>query len=318
MKGHKHIFSRLLTKLKRKRGFLFAATIILLLTLIGVRLMFMSHASGSYSSAEAESGTLSGSASIIANGGASGGKLVQFGTYSSGGSTCQSVAIPAYFDPSDSANPWGASTSAALGVGIMIANPASGPGTVIASNYIAAIVSARSAGIRVFGYVDTAYATDSIASVEANINLWKSYYNVTDIFFDESSSSATGEAYYQTLTSYVHQQTFGSLTILNPGGVPDQSYINAGDIIVLFEGDYTTYQTTTFPSWVNNYPAHRFYNIIYNVPNATSMTTILTKATQNNIGYVYATNDILPNPYDTVPSYLSTEAGQAHSNCSLK
>ena len=30
-------------------------------------------------------------------------------------------------------------------------------------------------------------------------------------------------------------------------------------------------------------------------------------------GYIYATNDNLPNPYDTLPSYLSAEAGAGPS-----
>jgi len=140
-------------------------------------------------------------------------------------------------------------------------------------------------------------------------------YGVTNIFFDDVSAAAAQETYYQTLSAYVHQQAAGSLTMLNPGTVPDQSYINAGDILAIFEGDYSTYQSTTFPAWVKSYAASHFFHIIYNVT-AGEMPGVLTKAEQNNAGYVYATDDILPNPYDTVPSYLPSEASTAHSNCS--
>jgi hypothetical protein len=115
----------------------------------------------------------------------------------------------------------------------------------------------------------------------------------------------------------VHQKTAGSLTMINPGVVPDQSYINAADIISIFEGDYTTYETATFPAWIKNYAPSHFFNVVFNVPNSASMTQVLTKAEQDNAGYVYATNDVLPNPYDTVPSYLAAEASEAHSNCSF-
>ena len=45
------------------------------------------------------------------------------------------------------------------------------------------------------------------------------------------------------------------------------------------------------------------------------MTAVLAKAGTNNAGYVYVTDDNLPNPYDTVPAYLSTEASEAHAGC---
>jgi len=236
---------------------------------------------------------------------------------SSVSTTCQSVAVPAYFYPAGTGNPWPTAVAAAPGVSIMIANPASGPGTSIDPNYTSAIASAKAAGIRVFGYVDTSFAALSSASVETNVNTWKNLYGVTDIFFDEASSAAGDEPYYQTLDAYVHGQTAGSLVILNPGTVPDQSYMNAGDIIAIFENNTTVYQTATFPAWIHNFAPSRFLAIVYNVPDQTSMTAVLSKAAQNGIAYAYATNDNLPNPYDTVPPYLAAEAGQARNNCSL-
>ena len=160
----------------------------------------------------------------------------------------------------------------------------------------------------------------SIATAEANISLWKSFYNVTNIFLDEASSTAAQESYYQTLTAYVHQQTTGSLTILNAGDVPDQSYMNAGDIIVTFEGTYSTYQATTFPSWLSSYPAGRFYNIVYDVPTVANMTSVLSQAAKDDVQYIYATNQNLPNPYGALPTpstYLPAEQSTALANCSL-
>jgi len=199
----------------------------------------------------------------------------------------------------------------------MVANVDSGPGTTADPNYASAIAQARAAGAAVFGYVYSDYGANSLASVEANINLWKNLYGVTDIFIDEASTNTSTESYYQALSNYVHTQTPGSLTILNFGTMPPQSFMSAGDIMITFEGDYSTYESTTFPSWVNSYAADRFYNIVYDVPNQAAMTQVLSQAEHYNVGYVYATNDTLPNPYDSVPPYLSSEASEAHSNCSL-
>jgi hypothetical protein len=233
------------------------------------------------------------------------------------GASCQSVAIPAYFYPSPGESPWTTAFAAQPGIGIMVANVDNGPGASVDANYATAIAQAREAGVAVYGYVYTDYAGNSLASVEANISLWKSLYGVTNIFLDQASTSSSTESYYQALTTYVHTQTPGSLTIVNFGTVPPQSLMGAGDIAVTFEGDYSSYASTTFPSWMQNYAADRFYNIVYGVPSQSAMTEVLNQAERANVGYIYATNDGLPNPYDTVPPYLASEASQAQSNCSL-
>jgi hypothetical protein len=138
---------------------------------------------------------------------------------------------------------------------------------------------------------------------------------VTDIFFDNVTTGVASEPYYQTLTTYVHQQTSGAQTILNPGTIPDQSYMNAGDIIVTFEGDYKTYQNASFPAWINNYAASRFYNIVYNVPDQAFMNNVLDQAETNNVSYVYITNTSPPNPFDALPPYLLSEAKSVEANC---
>jgi hypothetical protein len=279
-------------------------------------------ASGSWSGGKAVSGS------------ASTGALVATATYKlactgSGGSAsastgvtvapavakvCQSVAVPAYFYPS-AGGLWNTADSSAPGVGIMIANVANGPGTGVNSDYASAIAAARAAGVRVFGYVHTSYGAIAASIIEANINAWRTLYGVTSIFLDEASTSGSELSYYQTLSSYVHAQATGAQTIINFGTVPAQSEMTAGDIIVTFEDAYSNYGSTHFPSWTASYPPSRFYNIVYNVPDQLSMLSVLREAASAGVGQIYATNDVLPNPYDTLPSYLSTESTQAHSGC---
>jgi hypothetical protein len=237
-------------------------------------------------------------------------------TTSSSTITCQSIAIPAYFNPTDKDDPWSTAPEATPGVGLMIANPDNGPGAAATTAYSGAISNARAEGVTIFGYVSTSNATASLATVESTINAWKTMYGVTNIFFDQVTTGAGTESYYQTLSTYVHKQSGGSTTILNTGGVPNQSYMNAGDIIVSFEGDYSKYLNTTFPSWMNNYSSNHFYNIIYNVPTQSDMSTVLMQSEVNNIGYIYVTNGTAPNPFGSLPSYLSVESDDVQSNCS--
>lgn len=226
---------------------------------------------------------------------------------------CQSVAIPAYFYPS-AGGLWSSADQSAPGVGIMVANVANGPGTAVNADYAAAITAARAAGIQVFGYVYTHYGAVSAGTVEASINAWRTLYGVTSIFLDEASTSSSQLAYYQTLSSYVHTVA-GAQTMVNFGTLPAQSEMTAGDVLVTFEGSYSSYGSVHFPAWATAYPPSRFYNIVYSVPDQLSMLSVLREAASAGVGQVYATNDALPNPYDTLPSYLSTEATQAHSGC---
>jgi len=197
----------------------------------------------------------------------------------------------------------------------MVANVANGPGTAVNSDYASGIAAARAAGVRVFGYVHTSYGAIGASTVEANINAWRTLYGVTSIFVDEASTSGSKLSYYQTLSSYVHAQAAGAQTIVNFGTAPAQSEMTAGDILVTFEDAYSTYGSTRFPSWTASYAPSRFYNIVYNVPDQLSMMSVLREAAAAGVGQIYATNDVLPNPYDTLPSYLSTESSQAHSGC---
>jgi len=43
--------------------------------------------------------------------------------------------------------------------------------------------------------------------------------------------------------------------------------------------------------------------IAINTPTAQDMEKAITKACNNNVGYVYVTDANLPNPYNAVPSY---------------
>jgi hypothetical protein len=47
----------------------------------------------------------------------------------------------------------------------------------------------------------------------------------------------------------------------------------------------------------------RIANLVYDVPTADAMGAALGKAIQFNAGYVYLTDDVLSNPWDTLPPY---------------
>lgn len=217
------------------------------------------------------------------------------------------LAIPSYFYPGGATSAlWPQATAAAPKVSIMIMNPNSGPGLSADPNYQSAVAAAQAAGIKVLGYVPTTFGARPQGDVETDINNYKSWYAVDGIFLDETSDQLSFVSYYQTLATYI-RSTSGTFVMLNPGVYPVEQYMAVGDLIVVFEGSYTSYASAVVPTWARGYPATRFSHLIYNTPDVTSFNQAMVLASQRNVGYIYVTDDNLPNPWDTLASYFSTE-----------
>ncbi len=60
-------------------------------------------------------------------------------------------------------------------------------------------------------------------------------------------------------------------------------------------------------NWFESYPSDLFSNIIYDVPTSAAMLIDVGDATQLDAGYVYITDQTVPNPYDQLPSYWDQE-----------
>ncbi len=107
-------------------------------------------------------------------------------------STAAGTIVPLYTDPSDAS--WDAIITAAEAHPtvhvVAIVNPSDGPGSSKNSGYTTGIAALQAAGIKVIGYVATGYGSHSIASMEAEMDPWKSFYpTLQGIFFDEQSNS---------------------------------------------------------------------------------------------------------------------------------
>lgn len=227
-------------------------------------------------------------------------------------SQCQGLWIPAFFGPGASWNKVVASYPATK---IVTANVNNGPGSSVDSSWASAIAQAKAAGIRVAGYVNTGHGSISPATVKAEIDQWKSLYNVTDIMFDNAWAPASFIPYYQDLTNYVHQ-TPGAIDQLGAGDVVDEGYMQAGDVIDMFEGSYTKYQTWHTASWVSKYPATRFKVDIYGIPGSSALQSLFNKLSQDNFGYMELTDST--NPWRELGSdtFFNALVSQVKTSCS--
>jgi hypothetical protein len=221
---------------------------------------------------------------------------------SSGGTASSGTIVPLYTYPTDPS--WAALITAAkahpkVTVRAVI-NPNSGPGTSKDPGYVSGIPTLGAAGIIVFGYVATTYGAKSTANVHAEIDSYKSWYpGIQGIFFDEMSNTAGMESYYTAISQYAKGQGYGT-TIGNPGTDTLSSYVGTVDTIMIYE-DSGLPSLSSLAGWHTQYDKHNFGIIAYGIPSVDA--TFVTSA-RMDVGFIYLTNDTLPNPYDTLPPYI--------------
>lgn len=188
---------------------------------------------------------------------------------------------------------------------IAIVNPNNGPGSAQDSAYSAGITKLVSAGVKVIGYVSTQYGERPAATVQGWIDNWRSWYPaVTGIFFDEMANSAGYESYYKTLNSYAKSRG-GDFTVGNPGADSAPSYIGSVDVMLIYETDGLP-AMSALTGWHTSYARSNFGIIPYKV---SSMDAAFVAAARPYVGYIYLQGDDLPNPWDSVPSYLTNLVG---------
>lgn len=199
---------------------------------------------------------------------------------------------------------------------ILIANPASGPGTSVDPNYTNAISAARAAGAKVVGYVSTSFTNRATADIKADIDRWFSLYGPIDgIFLDEftNADSPAAVAFYVDLRDHVKAKSANYLVIGNPGSQVPQSYMAAADIMVVFENTAAAFASYTAPSWAAGYAGKRFAALVHATPDQAAMAAAVARMGSQNVGYGYVTSDVLPNPWDALPAYFEAEAAALHA-----
>lgn len=237
---------------------------------------------------------------------------------------CGKMLIPSYFYPGTL---WDRSINASPKVSIMIINPNSGPGDKVDQNYVKTVSDAQKAGVKILGYVATTYGNKKLesggtqiasntSSVFKEIDQYANWYNIDGIFLDEAASGPERLDYYKQINNHIQNKIgSNSVTVLNPGVYPDEGYTKYADIILTYEGTYQSYQTLPIPSWTNNYDKNKFMHLVYGAAGATNMDKVTTLASVRNVGYLYVTNDNIPNPWDTLPSYFQEELDSLNRGC---
>ncbi|HEY5961663.1 MAG TPA: spherulation-specific family 4 protein, partial [Polyangiaceae bacterium] len=210
--------------------------------------------------------------------------------------------VPLYSDPGEA--PWAAIVAAKHAHPrvpmIAILDPDDGPGNVKSAAYVTGIATLNATGIRSIGYVYTSYGGRAAATVRADIDRWYSFYpSIDGIFFDEAANSAGGDGYYRELAAYVKSLGM-TLTVANPGTDTSAAYIDAVDVSFIYESAGLP-STAMLTGWKSKYTRSR----VGVIPYAANLDENWVRAARDSVGYIYVTNDDLPNPWDTLPAYFA-------------
>jgi hypothetical protein len=191
------------------------------------------------------------------------------------------------------------------GASTAVMNPNSGPGAAASPYYAQVLQRCHAQGHHVIGYVPTSYGARPLGAVQADVDAYYAFYpGVDGIFLDEMSTDSATRAYYQTLYAFVHGKPGPHEVVGNPGAAASSAWqltTPVADAVVVFEGTAARYLSWSPPSWVRGQVASRISNLVYSASSQRTMGQVCSRSKSLNAGYVYVTDDALPNPWDTLP-----------------
>ena len=183
---------------------------------------------------------------------------------------------------------------------IAVINPDSGPGSIKDPNYVAGIQELKAEGIIVLGYTWTDYGARSSTAVRSEITKYKNWYAVDGIFFDAMSNLRGKLNYYKNLDNFATSRGL-TMTVGNAGTDTKPAFVGSVDNIVIYESPGMP-SLSYLGGWHSNYDKANFSFISYDV---NSLNESFVAGAAQRVGYMYITDDDLPNPYDSLPDYLS-------------
>ncbi len=219
------------------------------------------------------------------------------------------LLVPAYQYPTEGTL-WSELTEAAARVSVTaILNPDNGPGAVVDPDYVAVVNALRAAGGRVIGYVFTQYTARDTGLVLADARRYASLYAIDGIFVDEMTDDAGAPhvGYYADLAAALRAFRPEWSVTGNPGTLCAPEYVTVAglDRILTFE-DGAGYLGWEPDPWMLAQPPGRFASLLHS-SGSVAMRAALAHAADRNVGAIYVTDDVLPNPWDALPSYWEEE-----------
>ncbi|MHC3474541.1 spherulation-specific family 4 protein [Streptomyces sp. 7R007] len=174
------------------------------------------------------------------------------------------LLVPYYEHPSARPAEWAAIVAAAPRLHGVVLNPASGPGARPDPAFAEVAARLRAAGVRVLGYTDTDYGRRAHADVVGDLVRFRDWYRTDGAFLDQVSAGTGEFPHYQRLAVAAWGAGAGTL-VLNHGTTPHPAYARLADVLVTFEGTWTSYRRLPPQPWRGT-PGTRLCHLVYGVP----------------------------------------------------
>ena len=177
------------------------------------------------------------------------------------------LLVPLYVHPAVDPAAWRALIRAGPQLYGVVLNIADGPGATPDPPFVAAAGRLREAGVRLLGYVDTAYGDRPARAVVRDLRRYRRWYDTDGTFLDRTASGTGKLRHYRRLARAARLCGSGTV-VLNPGVHPAPGYVVFADLLVTFEGTWRTYREADFtvPAWTGAHPPDRFCHLVYDVP----------------------------------------------------
>jgi hypothetical protein len=242
----------------------------------------------------------------------------------------EQVALATYIDPGANPDTWNRLIRFPSDkVSVLVANVVNGPDSAVNAGWTDVIPRAKASGKTVLGYVRTGYlgvsfqqfttrlgssqTSDWVAQIQEDVDQWYGLYpgSMGGIFFDEGwndcGDNNVNAELYKLITQSTKKKYPGAMTVLNPGAPMPQCFEHSADTLLTAEVSYDTYTGSGYApnDWIPKDP-RKIWHIIYDVP-VGQAASVAALAKQRNVGLLHITDDVEPNPYDTVPGdeYMS-------------
>ncbi|MFD4562957.1 spherulation-specific family 4 protein [Streptomyces sp. NPDC058467] len=207
-----------------------------------------------------------------------------------------SLLIPLYVHPGEDPGAWHRLITAAVRTYAVVINPADGPGTGPDPAFTAAAGALRAAGARLLGYVDTDYGARDPDAVAEDVVRHREWYGAGGCFLDRVPATPAALPACRRLVRTV-RRLGAAPVVLNPGVHPAPGYARLADLVVTFEGHWSTYVSAfSRPAWTARHPPERFCHLVYGVPEALVPLAVRT-AHERGAAVAGPVTGELPNPW---------------------
>jgi hypothetical protein len=113
--------------------------------------------------------------------------------------------------------------------------------------------------------------------------------------------------YYKKIYQTTKRKIPGGLVVGNPGTSTEEIYLTKPTADMLVVSEIPAKDGIVAPKdWYQKYDAENFAHLILGEPNESNLESIINTCSEANVGVFYITDDILPNPWDRLPTYFQS------------